>query len=48
MKLCLGICLALAGLAADAGEFTLASPGEVNAVTIRDGQYLTWEVKRGA
>ena len=46
MKLCLGICLALAGLAADAGEFTLASPGEVNAVTIRDGQYLTWEVKR--
>lgn len=40
------IFLCIAGIAANAGEVTLKSPDEVNSVTIRDGEYLTWEVKR--
>lgn len=46
MKTRLFVCFCLAGIAANAGEVTLTSPGKVNSVTIRDGQYLTWEVKR--
>lgn len=31
---------------ATAGEVSLSSPGKINSITIRDGEYLTWEVKR--
>ena len=33
-------------LGATAGEISLSSPGNVTALTVRDGEYLTWEVRR--
>ncbi|MGN0853761.1 MAG: glycoside hydrolase family 97 N-terminal domain-containing protein, partial [Kiritimatiellia bacterium] len=41
------IFLCVAGIAANAGEVALTSPGKVNSVTVRGGEHLTWEVARG-
>ncbi|MGN0832225.1 MAG: glycoside hydrolase family 97 catalytic domain-containing protein [Kiritimatiellia bacterium] len=47
MKLGLLILLCAAWLRADAGEVSLTSPGQVNTVSIRGGEHLTWAVTRG-